>query len=86
MVDEEGNVVEKKNNIGSAAAGAAAGAALGAILGGPKGAGIGAGVGAVASLIVIKFSVRGANVTFDSGSELVVEVRRRNTNSERSSN
>src|SRR5262245_58934312 len=47
MVDEAGNVVEKKNNVGSAVAGAAAGAALGAILGGAKGAGVGAGVGAV---------------------------------------
>lgn len=77
MVDEEGNVVEKKNNVGAAVAGAAAGAVIGGILGGTKGAGIGAGVGAATALVLIKMTVRGANVTFDSGSQFLVGVTKR---------
>ncbi len=77
MVDEEGNVVEKKNNVGAAVAGAAVGAILGGILGGVKGAGIGAGVGAATTLVLVKMTVRGANVTFDSGSQFLVGVIKR---------
>jgi len=77
--DEEGRVVQKKNNLGKTAAAAGIGALIGAIAGGAKGAAIGAGVGAAASLVFIQMSVKGANVTFAPGSEFVLSVKERRT-------
>jgi len=75
--DEEGRVVQKKNNLGKTAAAAGVGALIGAIAGGAKGAAIGAGVGAAASLVFIQMTVKGANVTFAPGSEFVLSVKER---------
>jgi len=77
--DEEGRVVQKKNNLGKAAAATGIGALIGAIAGGAKGAAIGAGVGAAASLVFIQMTVKGANVTFAPGSEFVLAVKERRT-------
>ena len=74
-MDEEGQVVRKKNNIGKIAAGTAIGALIGGLMAGGKGAAIGAGVGAAASLILVEVAVEGANVSFAPGSELVLSVR-----------
>ena len=41
-MDEEGRVIEKKNNLGKAAVATGAGALIGAAIGGGKGAAIGA--------------------------------------------
>lgn len=76
-VDEEGFVVEKKNNLGKVAIGSGAGALLGAMLGGGKGAAIGAGIGAGASLIVVQFGSKAPNIRFDPGSEIVLSVNPR---------
>ena len=76
-VDEEGRVIEKKNNLGKAAIATGAGALIGGIAGGGKGAAIGAGVGAAASLIFIEVAVKGANVNFAPGSQFVLEVKER---------
>lgn len=73
-VDEEGFVVEKKNNLGKVAIGSGAGALLGAMLAGGKGAAIGAGIGAGASLIVVQFGSKAPNIRFDPGSEIVLSV------------
>jgi outer membrane lipoprotein SlyB len=83
MVDEEGNVVKRENNlksvIGKSILGGLAGAALGAVLAGGEGAAIGAAAGAgtaaVASIVYIKYKVKGADITFDTGSEMSVEVQ-----------
>ena len=75
--DEEGRVVQKKNNLGKTAAAAGIGALIGAIAGGAKGAAIGAGVGAAASLVFIQMTVKGANVTLAPGSEFVLSVKER---------
>jgi hypothetical protein len=75
--DEEGRVVQKKNNLGKAAAATGVGALIGAIAGGAKGAAIGAGVGAAASLVFIQMTVKGANVNFAPGSEFVLSVKER---------
>lgn len=76
-VDEEGFVVEKKNNLGKVAIGSGAGALLGAMIGGGKGAAIGAGIGAGASLIVVQFGSKAPNIRFDPGSEIVLSVNPR---------
>ncbi len=76
-VDEEGRVIEKKSNVGKAAAATGAGAVLGGILGGAKGAAIGAGVGGAASLLLIQVAAQGANVEFAAGSEVVLSVQER---------
>ena len=76
-VDEEGFVVEKKNNLGKVAIGSGAGALLGAIIGGGKGAAIGAGIGAGASLIVVQFGSKAPNIRFAPGSEIVLSVNPR---------
>lgn len=76
-VDEEGFVVEKKNNLGKMAVGTGAGALLGGLLGGAKGAAIGAGVGAGASLILVQFGSKAPNIRFDPGSEIVLSVKPR---------
>jgi len=75
--DEEGRVVQTKNNLGKTAAAAGIGALIGAVAGGAKGAAIGAGVGAAASLVFIQMTVRGANVSFAPGSEFVLSVKER---------
>lgn len=74
-VDEEGRVIEKKSNIGKAAAATGAGAIIGAIAGGGRGAAIGAGIGAAAAIALIQVSATGANVTFAPGSEVVLSVK-----------
>jgi hypothetical protein len=74
-VDEEGQVVEKKNNVGKIAAATAVGALIGGLAAGGKGAAIGAGVGAAGSLILVEVAAQGANVSFASGSEFVLAVR-----------
>jgi hypothetical protein len=76
-VDEEGFVVEKKNNLGKVAIGSGAGALLGAMIGGGKGAAIGAGIGAGASLIVVQFGSKAPNIRFDPGAEIVLSVNPR---------
>jgi hypothetical protein len=76
-VDEEGRVIEKKNNLGKAAAVTGVGALIGGIAGGAKGAAVGAGAGAAASLIFIEVGTKGANVTFAAGSEMVLSVGER---------
>jgi hypothetical protein len=76
-VDEEGRVIEKKSNVAKLAAITGAGAIIGAIAGGGKGAAIGAGAGAAAGLVLIQVGAKGANVTFDAGSEILLSVRER---------
>ena len=76
-VDEEGRIIEKKSNVGKAAAATGVGALIGGIAGGAKGAAIGAGVGAVGSLVLIQVAAKGANVSFAPGSEVVLAVRER---------
>ena len=76
-VDEEGRVIEKKNNLGKAAVATGVGALIGGIAGGAKGAAIGAGVGAAASLIFIEVAVQVANVAFAPGSQFVLDVKER---------
>lgn len=76
-VDEEGRIIEKKSNVGKLAAVSGAGALIGALAGGAKGAAIGAGAGAAAALVLIQVGAKGANIQFDSGSELVLSVRER---------
>lgn len=76
-VDEEGRIIEKKSNVGKLAAVTGAGALIGALAGGAKGAAIGAGAGAAAGLVLIQVGAKGANVTFASGSEIVLSVRER---------
>jgi hypothetical protein len=73
-VDEEGRVIEKKNNLGKVAVATGAGAIIGGILGGGKGAAIGAGVGGAASLILIQMTVKAPNITFATGSEFLLAV------------
>jgi hypothetical protein len=76
-VDEEGRVIQKKNNLGKAAVGTGLGALVGAIAGGAKGAAIGAGVGAAASIVLIEVGTKGANVSFAPGSIIVLSVKER---------
>lgn len=73
-VDEEGFIIQKKNNLGKVAAASGIGALIGGIAGGGKGAAIGAGVGAAASLIIVQMAATAPNITFDSGSELILSV------------
>ncbi|MBA3973549.1 MAG: hypothetical protein C0504_04930 [Candidatus Solibacter sp.] len=73
-VDEEGAIVEKKNNLGKMAAMSGAGALIGALAGGGKGAAIGAGVGAGAALILVQFGAKSPNIRFDPGSEILLGV------------
>jgi len=74
-IDEEGQVVRKKNNLGKVAAATAIGALIGGLAAGGKGAGIGAGVGAIASLVLVEVAVDGANVSLAPGSEFLLSVR-----------
>jgi hypothetical protein len=76
-VDEEGNIIEKKNNLGKAAVGTGIGAAIGGIAGGAKGAAIGAGVGAAASIVLIQVGTKGPSVNFAPGSIIVLSVKER---------
>lgn len=76
-VDEEGQVIDKKNNIGKVALGTAAGGLLGGILGGAKGAAIGAGIGMAGSLILVETTVKGPSISFAAGSEFVLSVQER---------
>ena len=76
-VDEEGQVIKKKNNVGKVALGTLLGAGLGAILGGAKGAAIGAGAGLAGSLILVETTVKGPSITFAPGSEFVLSVKER---------
>jgi hypothetical protein len=76
-VDEEGRIIEKKSNVAKLAVVTGIGALIGGIAGGAKGAAIGAGAGAAAGLVLIQVGAKGANVTFDSGSELLLSVRER---------
>jgi hypothetical protein len=77
-VDEEGRVIEKKNNLGKAAIATGAGALLGAAIGGGRGAAVGAGVGAAAAIVFIEVGTKGANVSFAPGSVIVLSVKERN--------
>jgi hypothetical protein len=54
-----------------------AGALIGALAGGAKGAAIGAGIGAAASLILIQVAVKGPEVTFAPGAEVLLSVKER---------
>jgi hypothetical protein len=76
-VDEEGRVVEKKGNLGKVGVATGAGALIGALAGGAKGAAIGAGIGAAASLILIQVAVKGPEVTFAPGAEVLLSVKER---------
>jgi len=72
--DEEGFLVEKKNNLGKLAAASGVGALIGALAAGGKGAAIGAGVGAGAALILVQFGAKAPNIRLDPGSEIVLSV------------
>lgn len=76
-VDEEGQIIEKKNNVGKIAAGGGIGALIGAIAGGGKGAAIGAGIGAGAAIIMVQFGAKAPNIRFDPGSEVLLSVNPR---------
>ena len=76
-VDEEGRIIEKKNNLGKAAALTGAGAIIGAIAGGGTGAAIGAGAGAAASIVLIKVTAQGVQIHFAAGSEFIMSVKER---------
>jgi hypothetical protein len=76
-VDEEGQVINKKNNVGKVAVGTAIGAGLGAIIGGGKGAAIGAGAGLAGSLILVEATTKGPSIDFAPGSEFVLSVKER---------
>jgi hypothetical protein len=76
-VDEEGQVIEKSNNLGKVAVATGAGALIGALAGGGKGAAIGAGVGAGAALILVQFGAKAPNIRFDPGSEILLTVQQR---------
>jgi hypothetical protein len=73
-VDEEGQVIEKKNNLGKVAAMSGAGALIGALAGGGKGAAIGAGVGAGAAIIAVQLGAKAPNIRFDPGAEIILSV------------
>lgn len=73
-VDEEGQVIEKKNNLGKMAAMTGAGALIGALAGGGKGAAIGAGVGAGAAIIAVQLGAKAPNIRFDPGTEILLSV------------
>jgi len=75
-VDEEGQVIEKKNNLPKVALATGAGALVGGLLGGGKGAAIGAGIGAAAALVLIEVSVEANNVSFGAGSEFIMSVKK----------
>lgn len=76
-VDEEGRVIEKKNNLGKAAVATGAGALIGAGIGGGKGAAIGAGAGAAAAIVFIEVGTTGPRVSFAPGSVIVISVKER---------
>jgi len=73
-VDEEGRVLEKKNQVGKVAALTGAGALIGALAGGVKAAAIGAGAGAAAAVALIEVSVKAPNIAFAPGSEFILSV------------
>lgn len=73
-VDEEGFIIEKKNNLGKVALASGIGALVGAIAGGARGAAIGAGVGAGAALLLVQFAAQAPEIRFDPGSELTLSV------------
>lgn len=75
--DEEGFLVEKKNNLGRMAVASGIGALIGGLAAGGKGAAIGAGVGAGAALIVVQFGAQAPNIRLDPGSEIVLNVNPR---------
>ena len=76
--DEEGFLIEKKNNLGKVAVASGVGALIGALAGGGKGAAIGAGVaagvGAGAAPILVQFGAQAPNIRLDPGSEIVLRV------------
>lgn len=72
--DEEGFLVEKKNNLGKMAVASGIGALIGGLAAGGKGAAIGAGVGAGAALIVVQFGAKAPNIRLDPGSQIVLNV------------
>lgn len=78
--DEEGFLVEKKNNLGKMAAASGIGALIGGLAAGGKGAAIGAGVGAGAALILVQFGAKAPNIRLDPGSEIVLSVNPRREN------
>lgn len=78
-VDEEGQVIKKKNNVGKVALATAIGAGLGALFGGGRGAAIGAGAGLAGSLIMIEMATKGPSIDFAPGSEFVLSVKQRRT-------
>lgn len=80
--DEEGFLIEKKNNLGKMAVASGVGALIGALAAGGKGAAIGAGIGAGAALMVIQFGAQAPNIRLDPGSELVLSVSPRETRSQ----
>ncbi len=77
-VDEEGQIVEKKNDIGKALLITGIGAGIGAAAGGAKGAAIGSGAGAAVGLLFIRFGSKAPNLTFNAGSQfdLMISSRR----------
>ena len=79
-VDEEGAIVEKKNNLGKVAMLTGTGALIGALAGGGTGAAIGAGAGAGAALILVQFGAKAPNIRFDPGAEIVLSVSPRREN------
>lgn len=74
--DEEGFLVEKKNNLGKMAVASGVGALIGGLAAGGKGAAIGAG----AALILVQFGAQAPNIRLDPGSEIVLNVSPRREN------
>lgn len=74
-VDEEGRAIRHTNRVGAAVGTAALGALIGGLAGGAQGAAIGAGAGAAASLLFIKFAVKGPRIQLDANSRFVVRVQ-----------
>lgn len=73
-VDEEGRVIQQKNNVGKVAVATGIGALIGALAGGAKGAAIGAGVGGAASLVLVQMAAKAPDISFAAGSEFILSV------------
>jgi hypothetical protein len=73
-VDEEGRVIEQKNNVGKVAVATGLGAIIGAMTGGAKGAAIGAGIGGAASLILVQMAAKAPDISFGPGTEFILSV------------
>jgi hypothetical protein len=76
-VDEEGQVIRKKNQLAKAAAGAGVGALIGGMAAGGAGAAIGALAGGAAMVVLVQMGTDGARISFAPGSEFILSVKQR---------